>query len=138
MCIANKDFVLVKFTHSYKVDISIGVRGGGGGAGGAAALPSLVKNINYSGNFYLVFQSLFCFTNILNIFFSFVHCSMHHKNPHQNVGNGIKETLFSKFFWGACPRTPLEVQIGQIRIRSPPPKFLSPYAYGYFCVYFKV
>ena len=125
MCIANKDFVLVKFTHSYKVDISIGVRGGGGGAGGAAALPSLVKNMNYSGNFYLVFQSLFCFTNILNIFFSFVNCSMH-KNPHQNAGNGIKETLFFKIFLGSMPPDPPR---GSNRANSyppPPPKISKP------------
>ena len=46
----------------------------------------------------------------------------------------LKKLYFSKFSWGACPRTPLEVlaplaRVGQIRV--PPPKFLSPYAYGY-------
>ena len=38
-----------------------------------------------------------------------------HKNPHQNAGNGIKETLFFKIFLESMP---LE-----------PPKFLSLYAY---------
>ena len=47
----------------------------------------------------------------------------------------LKRLYFSKFSWGACPRTPLEVlapsaRVGQIRVRPPPPpKFLSPYAY---------
>ena len=44
-----------------------------------------------------------------------------------------KGLYFSKFSWGACPRT-LEVlapsaRVGQIRVRPPPPKFLSLYAY---------
>ena len=58
-----------------------------------------------------------------------------HKNPHQNAGNGINETLFFKIFLGSMPPDPLEVlapkaRVGQIRIRpSPPKKFLSPYAY---------
>ena len=104
---------------------------GGGGQGGCCS-PSLVRNINYSGNFYLrVGQSscsCFCFTNILNIFFLFVTCSMH-KNPHQNAGNGIKETLFFKIFLGSMARTPLEVlapsaRVGQIRVR--PPKISKP------------
>ena len=56
-----------------------------------------------------------------------------HKNPHQNAGNGIKETLFFKIFLENMPRTPLEVlapsaRVGQIRVY--PPKFLSPYAYA--------
>ena len=82
-----------------------------------------------------IFLFMFCFSNILNIFFSFFTCSMH-KNPHQNAGNGIemeKKLYFSKFSWGACPLTPLEVlapsaRVGQIP-KSAPPKFLSPYAY---------
>ena len=76
---------------------------------------------------------MFCFSNILNIFFSFVTCPMH-KNPHQNAGNGIKETLFFKIFLGTYPQIPLEVlaplaRVGQIPV-CPPPKFLSPYAYA--------
>ena len=71
---------------------------------------------------------MFCFTNILNIFFSFVACSMH-KNPHQNAGNGVKETLFFKIFLEKMPRTPLEVlapsvRVGQIRVC--PPKISKP------------
>ena len=68
---------------------------------------------------------MFCFTNILNIFFSFVTCSMH-KNPHQNAGNGIKKSLFFKIFLGSMrPPPPL------CRVRPPPPpQFLSPYFYA--------
>ena len=29
-----------------------------------------------------------------------------HKNPHQNKGNGIKETLFFKIFWESMPSDP--------------------------------
>ena len=83
-----------------------------------------------------IFLFMFCFTNILNIFFSFVICSMH-KNPYQNAGNGIKETLCFKIFLGSIPPDPLEflapsARVGQIRFR-PPPKFLSPYAYDDSC-----
>ena len=67
---------------------------------------------------------MFCFTNILNIFFSFVTCFMH-KNSHQNAGNGIKETLFFKIFLRSMAPDPLEVlapsaRVGQIRVRPPP------------------
>ena len=41
-----------------------------------------------------IFLFTFCFTNILDIFFSFVTCSMH-KNPHQNVG--IRDFIFQNF-----------------------------------------
>ena len=51
---------------------------------------------------------MFCFTDILNIFFSLVTCSMH-KNPHQNAGNGIKETLFFKIFLGTMPPAPPKI-----------------------------
>ena len=56
-----------------------------------------------------------------------------HKNPHQNTGNAIKETPFSKYSGGACPRTPLEVLVPKARVGkfvSVPQKFLSTYAYG--------
>ena len=71
---------------------------------------------------------MFCFTNILNIFFSFVTCSMH-KNPHQNAGNGIKETQFFKIFLGSMLPDPLEVlapsaRVGQIHVF--PPKISKP------------
>ena len=39
-----------------------------------------------------------------------------HKNPHQNAGNGIKETLFFKIFLGSMP--------------PDPPRGSRPYAYG--------
>ena len=49
-----------------------------------------------------------------------------HKNPHQNAGNGIKETLFFKIFLRSMAPDPLEVlapsaRVGQIRVRPPPP-----------------
>ena len=71
---------------------------------------------------------MFCFTNILNIFFSFVTCSISHTKTQEMA---LKRLYFSKFPWGACPRTPLEVlapkaRVGQIHV---PPKFLSPYTY---------
>ena len=44
----------------------------------------------------------FFFTNISNILFSFVTCSMH-KNPHQNAGNGIKEIQLFKIFLRSMP-----------------------------------
>ena len=72
---------------------------------------------------------MFCFTNILNIFFSFVTCAMH-KNPHQNAGNGIKETLFFKILGlGSMPpdRPRRSRAFGASRANSylPPPKKIS-------------
>ena len=57
------------------------------------------------------------------------------KNPHQNAGNGIIDTLFFKISLGSVPPDPPRGSLafardGQIRVRPPPPKFLSPYAYG--------
>ena len=76
---------------------------------------------------------MFCFTNILNIFFSFVTCSMH-KNPHQNAGNGIKETLFFKISLGSMPPDPPRGSgafgaSGANSCPPPPQKCLSPYAH---------
>ena len=72
---------------------------------------------------------MFCFTNILNIFFPFVTCSMH-KTHTKTQEMTLKGLYFSKFSCGACPRTPLEVlapsaRVGQIRVRPPPPKKIS-------------
>ena len=59
-----------------------------------------------------------------------------HKNPHQNAGNVIKETLFFKTFLGSMPLDPPRGSraFGASRANScpppPPQKFLSPYAYG--------
>ena len=68
--------------------------------GGGAAAPQFSQKHELVGQFLLksraIFLLMFCFTNILNIFFSFVTCSMH-KNPHQNAGNGIKESIFQNF-----------------------------------------
>ena len=72
---------------------------------------------------------MFCFSNILNIFFWFVTCPMH-KNPHQNAGNGIKKTLFFKIFLGSIPPDPPRGWRESGKFLSAPPKFLSPYAYA--------
>ena len=48
-----------------------------------------------------------------------------HKSPHQNAGNGIRETLFFKIFLGSMPLDPLEV-LEQIRVAPPPPKNRKP------------
>ena len=76
---------------------------------------------------------MFRFTHVLNIFFSFVTCSMH-KNPHQNAGNGIKETLFFKIFLGSMapdpPRGSRAFGVSRANSCPPPAKFLSPYAYA--------
>ena len=97
------------FLYTHPPQTAIGVQGGGGGGGGSSP---------FSQKYYLVGQFLlksgaislfrFCFTDILNIFFSFVTCSMH-KNLLQNAGYGIKETLFFKIFRRACLRIPLDV-----------------------------
>ena len=94
--------------------------------GGAVALPSLVRNINYIvGQFLLqaIFLFMFCFTNILNIFFSFVTCSMHNTKMQEMA---LKRLYFSKF-------SPDPPRVRQIRVCPPPPKFLSPYTYAFMC-----
>ena len=50
-----------------------------------------------------------------------------HKNPLQNAGKGIKETLFFKIFLQVS--TPL-ARVGQNYVFPPQNKFLNPYAYG--------
>ena len=64
------------------------------------------------------------------------------KNPHQNAGNGIKDTLSFKIFLRSMPPDPLEVlapsaQVGQIRVRPPPLKIsrtpMDPCVYYLFC-----
>ena len=52
-----------------------------------------------------------------------------HKNPHQNAGNGIKETLFFKIFLGSMPPEPPGGSRAYSGKFVPLPKFLSPYAY---------
>ena len=99
----------------------------------------IVRNINYSGNFYLRFgqSSCSCFVSLIFLIFSFhlslASCIKTHTKSQQN---GIKETLFFKIFLGSVPPDPLKVlaslaRVGQIRVRPPPPKFLSPYAYDF-------
>ena len=66
----------------------------------------------------------------LCIFFSFVTCSMH-KNPHQNAGNSIKDTLFFKIFLGSMAPDPPRGSraFGASRANScpppPPPNFYA-------------
>ena len=88
---------------------------------------------------WAIFLFMFCFTNILNIFFhlSLAPCIKTHTKMQEMA---LKRLYFSKFSWGACPRTPLKVltpsaQVGQIR--APPPQFLSPYVYANCSLYFK-
>ena len=111
-----------------------------GGAGKAAAPPppSLVRNMNYSGNFYLRVgqSSCSCFVLLIFLIFSF-HLSLAPciKTHTKTQEMALKRLYFSKFSWRACPRTPLQVlapwaRVGQIRV-CPPPKFLSPYACAY-------
>ena len=86
---------------SYSYAYGAGSRGGGG------QLPQFSQKYQLVGQFLLkswaIFLFMFCFTNILNIFFSFVTCSMH-KNPHQNAGMALKRLYFSNYFraFGTC------------------------------------
>ena len=98
--------------------------------------PSLVRNINYSGNFYLRVgqSSCSCFVSLIFLIFSFhLSLALCIKTHTKTQEMALKRLYFSKFFRGACPQTSLEVlaasaRVGQIRV-YPPPKFLSPYAY---------
>ena len=105
--------------------------------------PSLVRNINWLGNFYLRVgqSSCSCFVSLIISIFSFhlslAPCIKTHTKMQEMA---LKRHYFSKFSWGACPRTPLKVltplaQVRQIRVR--PPQFLSPYAYANCSLYFK-
>ena len=96
--------------------------------------PSLVRNINYSENFYLRVgqSSCSCFVSLIFLIFSF-HLSLAPciKTHTKTQEMALKRLYFSKFSWGACPRTPREVlapsaRVGQIRVRPPPPKFSKP------------
>ena len=51
-----------------------------------------------------------------------------HKNSLQNAGNGIKETLFFKIFWGSMLQT--LPSRGEVDSCLPSPKVLSQCAYG--------
>ena len=98
------------------------------GQGGRGQLPpSLVRNINYSGNFYLRVgqSSCSCFVSLIFLIFSF-HLSLASRiKTHTKTQEvTLKILYFPKFSWGACHRTPLEVlapsaRVGQIPVRSP-------------------
>ena len=104
------------------------------GVGGAAAPPpSLVRNINYSGNFYLRVgqSSCSCFVSLIFLVFSF-HLSLAPciKTHTKTQEMALKRLYFSKSFRGACPQTSLEVlaasaRVEQIRV-CPPPKISKP------------
>ena len=98
--------------------------------GGSCPPPSLVRNITYSGNFYLRFgqSSCSCFVSLTFLIFSF-HLSLAPciKTHTKTQEMALKRLYFSKFFRGACPRTSLEVlaasaRVGQIRV-CPPKNF---------------
>ena len=103
VCCASKFLGMLSLP--YLILIAIGIWGGG--KGGAAAPPSLVRNINKSGNFYLRVgqSSCSCFVSLIFSIFSF-HLS-HIKTHTKTQEMALKRLYFSKFSWGACPRTPL-------------------------------
>ena len=102
-----------------------------GGQGGQlpSPPPSLVRNINYSGNFYLGVgqSSCSCFVSLIFLIFSF-HLSLapYIKTHTKRQEMALKRLYFSKFSWGACPRTPLEVLTPSAQIRVHPPKISKP------------
>ena len=80
-----------------------------------------------------VLEATFSTVSLIFLIFSF-HLSLaplikiHTKTQEM----ALKRLYFSKFSWGAWTRTPLEV-VAPSRANScppPPPKFLSPYAFG--------
>ena len=106
----------------------MGVRG----RGGQLPPPSFVRKINYSGNFYLRVgqSSCSCFVSLIFLIFSF-HLSLAPciKTHTKTQEMPLKRLYFSKFSWGACPRTPLGVlapsaRVGQIR--ASPPQISKP------------
>ena len=108
----------------------IGVRGGG--AGGGSCPPSLVRNISYSGNLYsrVGQSSCSCFVSVIFLIFSF-HLSLAPciKTHTKTQEMALKRLYFSKFSWGACPRTRLDVfaplaRVGRIPVC--PPKISKP------------
>ena len=104
-------------------DLLIGVRGGGGGQ----MPPSLVRNINYSGNFYLRVgqSSSSCFVSLIFLIFSF-HLSLAPciKTHTKTQEMALKRLYFSKFSWGACPPDPPR-ESGKF-VSAPPKKISKP------------
>ena len=49
-----------------------------------------------------------------------------HKNPHQNAGNGIKETQFFKIFLGSMPQDPPRGSREFVSASPPPPQISKP------------
>ena len=116
------------------LNTALNLRPGGGGEGGQLPPPSLVRNINYSGNFYLRVgqSSCSCFVSLIFLIFSF-HLSLAPciKTYTKTQEMALKRPYFSKFSWGACPRTPLKIlaplaRVGQIRVAPPQKKISKP------------
>ena len=100
--------------------------------GGSCPPPNLVRNINYSGNFYSGVGQSFCscFVSLIFIIFSFhlsfAPCIKTHTKTQEMA---LKRLYFTKFSRENMPRTPLEVLapsagVGQIRVC--PPKISKP------------
>ena len=115
----------------YRSANNIGVRGGGEGDRGATdpPPPSLVRNISYSGNLYsrVGQSSCSCFVSVIFLIFSF-HLSLAPciKTHTKTQEMALKRLYFSKFSWGACPRTPVEVLASGKFLFAPPPKISKP------------
>ena len=102
-----------------------------GRGGGGSCPPSLVRNISYSGNLYsrVGQSSCSCFVSVIFLIFSFhlslAPCIKTHTKMQEMA---LKRLYFSKFSWGACLRTLLDVlapltRVGQIPVCPPPPNF---------------
>ena len=104
----------------YLILIAIDVWGGG-----QLPPPSFVRNINWWGNFYLRVgqSSCSCFVSLIFLIF-FFHLSLAPciKTHTKMQEMALKRLYFSKFSWGACPRTPLKFS----RLRHESGKFVPP------------
>ena len=118
--------IAVKMSHHYMEENLMGGEWGGGGGGGQLTPPpSFVRNISYSGNLYsrVGQSSCSCFVSVIFLIFSF-HLSLAPciKTHTKTQEMALKRLYFSKFSWGACPRTPLEVLASGKFLFAPPPK----------------
>ena len=118
---------------SVHIVIRIGIRDRGTAA---PPPPSEVRNINLSGNFCLRVgqSSCSCFVLLIFLIFSFhlslAPCIKTHTKMQEMA---LKRLYFSKFSWRACLGPPRGSHaFGASQANSClPPKFLSPYDYGY-------
>ena len=114
---------------SVHIVIRIGIQDRGGVA---APPPSVVRNINLSGNFYLRVGQSFCscFVSLIFLIFSFhlslAPCIKTHTKMQEMA---LKRLYFSKFSWRACPGPPRGSHaFGTSQANSclPPPKISKP------------